>query len=113
MISKWICEICDEEFNNENDCIEHEKTCDPLEFHSCIKCGKHESWTRNNDGQGHKKEGWHDIYLGRMGRGSNLDGCDVNFELCDKCLYEFIETFKWKEHIYNSGSNYFGGDENE
>jgi len=108
MKTKWLCEKCDEEFYNEQECIQHELECDPFEYHFCYKCGKNESWTKSNDGQGHKKESWHKIWLGRMGWGSSLDGCDVNFELCDECLCEFIKGFKHKEYIYDSGSNSSG-----
>lgn len=103
--TKYFCETCGEEFNTEKGCIRHEKECDPIEYHTCTKCGESKSWTKRNDGQGHYIEGWHKIYLGRQGYGSNLDGSDVNFELCDQCLCEYIETFIHKEDIYNSGSN--------
>lgn len=67
-----------------------------------------------DDVEGHYREGWHYIHLGRMGYGSNLDGCDANFKLCDKCLCEFVQTFVHKENIYNSGSNSYidDGEEN-
>jgi hypothetical protein len=107
MKSVWICEKCGAEFSNEQECIQHELQCDQEVIHICSKCGKEESWKMNDDEFGFRQEGWHEIYLGRMGYGSGLDGSDVNFELCDKCLCEFINTFEHKNDIYNSGSNFY------
>lgn len=113
MKQKWVCEKCGEEFEDKQECLDHEKNCNPIEIHTCAKCGKQESWGINEDVYGYLREGWHHINLGRMGYGSSLDGCDVEFELCDQCLNDVIETFKHKENIYNSGSNFYLDDEYE
>lgn len=107
MIQKWICEKCGEEFDNEQYCLQHERNCNPVVIHTCAKCGKQESWGINEDIYRYEQESWHPINLGKMGYGSGLDGCDVDFELCDNCLCEIIDTFKHKENIYNSGSNFY------
>lgn len=49
------------------------------------------------------------IHLGRAGYGSKLDGSEINFDICDDCLIEFIQSFSWegKERAFNSGSNQY------
>lgn len=106
MKSMWICEKCGAEFSSEQECIQHELQCDQEVIHICSKCGKKESWKTSEDIGGSLSESWHSFYLGRMGYGSKLDGCDVNFEICDDCFVDWVDTFKLKKDIYNSGSNY-------
>ena len=74
-----------------------------MKQHFCIKCGKNK-WQdiRNDDIYSEK---WHNINLGKMGYGSYLDGYYVNFELCDKCLVEIIDSFIYKDNIYKTGNN--------
>lgn len=102
---KWYCEKCNSEFDHKQECIQHEEKCNPVVTHVCSKCGKTESYGSEDEDAWLKDEGWHKISLGRMGYGSSLDGSDVNFELCDECLCDYISTFAHKEDIYNSGSN--------
>jgi hypothetical protein len=108
MKSKWICEICEEEFDSQEECLKHEKECNPEISRTCHKCGKTESWHMHDSEAWINEEMWHHVNLGRPGYGSGLDGSDVVFELCDKCLCEFISTFVHRKKIYNSGSNCFG-----
>ena len=85
--------------------VEHEKNCNKKNIFICQKCGKTIIW-HNNDPEAFEIENQcHHINLGRMGYGSMFDGSEVNFDLCDKCLKSFIDTFEFKEDIYNSGSN--------
>jgi hypothetical protein len=108
----WQCEKCKEEFYDKQECINHEKKCNYEEIHICARCGKEELLKCE-----YLQESWHQINLGRMGYGSALDGNDVDFEICDNCLCEIIDEFKYKEDIYNSGSNtnyyYFHDDDLE
>lgn len=85
---------------------------------TCDKCGKETEYTTKDeysvDFDFAANECW-EIRLGRAGYGSGLDGCDVNFDLCDDCLIEFVNTFKHKNVVWNSGSNtgYFPPDDDE
>jgi hypothetical protein len=103
------CEYCNREFNDLEQCIKHEENCNPIVTMTCYKCGKQDSWGKRDDPHSHHSESWHQIRLGRMGYGSNLDGSDINFTLCDKCLCNLVDSFtEWgKESVHNSGSNYY------
>jgi hypothetical protein len=72
-------------------------------YFQCDKCGKEEEYEATSSRRDDvvTKEGCWSIDLGRAGYGSRLDCCDVKFDLCDDCLCEFIETFKYKNRIYN------------
>jgi hypothetical protein len=106
--SRFLCEKCNESFEDKLECLVHEKTCSIVEKRWCFKCGKEESWNIDDDWAFTNSEGWHNISLGQVGYGSMLDGSYVNFVICDDCLYEFIKTFniEGQEKIFNSGSNY-------
>jgi hypothetical protein len=99
----FSCEKCDSEFYSEQDCLEHEEICGKSIMIKCDKCSKEEDIA--DDECGWKSEGWHGINLGRQGYGSGLDGCDVNFTICDDCLMEFINSFtvEGREKVLNSG----------
>jgi hypothetical protein len=103
----YVCGYCETEFNTENECLEHEKICNLEVSYTCDKCGKSESWKTNDDNAWIKSDEWHDINLGRAGYGSSLDGCEVNFTICDDCLTEYIKSFtlEGQEKVFNSGSN--------
>lgn len=77
-------------------------------YFQCDKCGKESEYEVSSDNyeDAITIEGCWSINLGQAGYGSGLDGSNVKFDLCDKCLCEFIETFKYKSRIYNSGTNY-------
>lgn len=79
------------------------------EYFQCDKCGEEFEYEVTGDGYADKynKDGYWSIDLGRPGYGSSFDGCDLQFDICDKCLREFIETFKYKQRIFNSGSRYW------
>lgn len=72
----------------------------------CDKCGKILQW---DDDDFIKAEQiinqCHNVNLGRMGYGSLLDGSVVNFNICDDCLYEFIQSFVNRDKIIYSGAN--------
>lgn len=106
MKQQWICETCEQIFDNELDCSIHEKGCNKIITHICDKCEKIESYNIKNKPLW-VDERWHEINLGRMGYGSRLDGCDVDFILCDDCLVDFIDSFTNKDKIHNSGSRYY------
>lgn len=69
----------------------------------CDRCGKEISYP--TDEYNYEADGCWSIHLGRAGYGSSFDGSDVNFDICDDCLYEFVNTFKHKDRVFNSGSN--------
>jgi hypothetical protein len=108
------CEICGETFNNSNDCSVHEDNCGVIKTFKCDKCGEEIKYTVNdNENTGlyfAQNECWN-INLGRAGYGSKFDGSNINFNLCDDCLYELVESFKneGKERVHYSGVNYSCG----
>lgn len=105
-IQLYVCEKCGAEFNTPERCKEHEKVCGIINTFVCSKCGEVITWENSDSHAKLIKNQCHTINLGRMGYGSALDGCEVVFQLCDQCLIEFIESFKHKEKIYNSGANW-------
>ncbi len=74
----------------------------------CDKCskvityGNDDEFSRNFDFK--SNECW-SINLGRAGYGSKLDGCYVDFDVCDDCLHDFVSSFNHANSIFNSGSN--------
>lgn len=110
MRQKYICEVCGEEFNTSQQCTRHEKNCNPLSEHYCYKCGKKESWKIKDQDAWVKEEAWHRFNNGRAGYGSRLDGSDIEFELCDNCLYHYVNSFEKPDLIHNSGSNCYYDD---
>ncbi len=103
----YTCEKCGEKFSSKEECLEHEEFCGNLITFTCDKCGKTIEWKDNSENAFIYENQCHRIILGRMGYGSMLDGSDVNFNLCDECLCQYIESFKNKDIIYNSGSNFY------
>lgn len=85
-------------------------------YFQCDKCGKEVEIdiTGNTYIDELHKDGYWSIDLGRPGYGSCFDGCDLKFDVCDDCLKEWIDSFKYKNRIYNSGSNMYNrGDNHE
>ena len=37
-----------------------------------------------------------------MGYGSKFDGSYITFDICDTCLEDILNTFRYKSDIYNS-----------
>lgn len=110
MREKYWCDKCGKEFNNKEECLKHEESCNPMVTFKCDKCGKVITYSNAKDENGwdvdpFTKEGCWEIRLGRAGCGSSLDGSDVNFDLCDDCLVEFINSFTSEglERVKNSG----------
>jgi hypothetical protein len=103
LIQKFICEYCGKEFSSEAECDQHEIKCSPMVTHTCIKCGKTETYSMKEDEYGFRSQEWSFIDLGHKGYGSKLDSCHVKFELCDDCLYEFVNSFIHKDEIYKTG----------
>ncbi|KAF6565365.1 hypothetical protein G9G63_09405 [Paenibacillus sp. EKM202P] len=104
---QFQCEKCEEIFTDEGICATHEVNCCTEETRWCYKCGKTETWNVKDDWAFTNQEQWHTVNLGRMGYGSSLDGCDVEFTICDDCLCGIVDTFEieGQEKVYNSGSN--------
>jgi len=99
MKSLFICEKCDAQFQTEQECINHEKDCNPMITYICDKCGKTESYKPDE----HISSYWFSIDLGTPDyRSKELDNKIVKFDLCDSCMYQFINTFKYKDNILNS-----------
>lgn len=63
-----------------------------LESITCNKCGNKCSQI-NFDCSNYV-----DVYY-KAGYGSPIDGDEISFELCEKCLLEFMESFKIKAGI--------------
>jgi hypothetical protein len=81
---------------------------------TCDKCLKEITYTTKDqyrkDFEFSANECW-EIKLGRAGYGSKFDGSEVNFDVCDDCLHEFVNSFKNSAVVFNSGSNAWYGDE--
>ncbi|MNH75637.1 hypothetical protein D3C73_278870 [compost metagenome] len=103
----YICETCDMRFPSSEECEEHEVLYSTLETRWYYKCGKNEEWDSNDDWAFAHNKGWHHIDLCRLGYGSSLDGCEVNFMICDDCLLDIVKSFtvEGQEKVINSGSN--------
>lgn len=115
MRAKYWCEKCGEDFSNRDKCLDHEKKCNPIVIFKCDKCGKTIKYSKNKNeyySKQMKNRCW-SIDLGRAGYGSRLDGSDIDFDLCDDCLIEIINSFTPEgiEKIKNSGSNTYYEDE--
>lgn len=93
MKTKYICTECGKDFNNAEECLKHELTCNELITFKCDKCGKVLTYKKNDYYDFTKNECWN-INLGQAGYGSLLDGCRVSFKLCDDCLTEFVKGLK-------------------
>jgi len=96
------CSKCDKIFegeNAENECLEHEESCNPEVTYICYKCGKVEKWNIFDPDACIKQNRWHNFDLGVLGYGSVFDGDKIAFDLCDSCLEGFIEEFRLKEDV--------------
>lgn len=96
MIIKYYCEVCNKEFYDEWECAEHE-AMHTLSKLSCDKCGR--KYPLNKKHNFILQNMYHEVNLGNLGYGSKLDGCNVEFILCDDCLYNFVNTFLNKDKI--------------
>jgi len=111
--AQYVCEKCEKEFNSERECGDHEKNCQVIHRFLCDKCGKTIEYCLDIESDNFNtywnSEECHRIDLGRPGYGSGLDGCEVNFNLCDDCLIELINSFtiEGREKVINSGSNQY------
>jgi hypothetical protein len=106
---KIVCGNCGRDnFNCIEECLDHEKVCGKTNTFICSKCGKVVMWKNTDIDAQNKMKKCHYINLGRMDYSNGkLDGCDVNFYLCNSCLIGIIDTFEFKDDIYNSGSNFY------
>lgn len=98
MKTKFLCEKCGLDFESQQECIEHEQTCNPMITYVCDKCGKTKSYGLNEP----ILDVWHSFDFGEPNYFSKLENRKVKFELCDDCLYDFINTFKHKNNILMS-----------
>jgi hypothetical protein len=57
----------------------------------CNRCGKTETITK----KGFEEDQFHDINL-IFGYGSNYDGEQLSFTLCEDCVVEYVKTFKYQ-----------------
>ena len=108
MIKQYKCEICGEYFKDEQVCLEHENNCGKTIIHNCSKCGKKESYDSKSNETFIIENQWHNFDLGKLGYGSKLDGCHIDFEICDDCLVDLIDSFteSKSESIYSSESGF-------
>ncbi|HCW04977.1 MAG TPA: hypothetical protein DGK91_10935 [Clostridium sp.] len=96
------CEKCGLGFFDKDACWDHEKDCSNTITFLCQKCGKVISWDKKDDDCFIKENQCHTIDLGRMGYGSKFDGSYITFDICDTCLEDILNTFRYKSDIYNS-----------
>ena len=102
----WICEKCGREFDDIDKCREHEINCNPLNVFQCSKCGKEIKWQDSDPEALSISNKCHYINIEQPGYGSRLDGCNItSFGLCDKCLYDGINTFELKHELLYPRSN--------
>jgi hypothetical protein len=80
-------------------------------MHKCYKCGKEEllppepNFSSNNDfNELIRINRWHNITIDTPGYGSDLDMVNLDFELCDECLNNFINALRLKNLIYGDKS---------
>lgn len=107
MKQKFICEVCLESFDSNEECLQHEILCKGQTF-QCDKCGKVETWRHVDVNSLEKQNSCHAISLGYAEHGSYFDGCYIKFNLCDDCLRALIESFtlEGQEKVFNSGANH-------
>jgi len=105
MVEKYICEKCKMSFPTKEKCLEHERNCCTTVEHYCAKTGKREIIDLRKDDAWAKENQWHKVRLGVMGYGSVMDGYNIEFELSDKALYEFIQSFEKPNLVLETGSN--------
>ena len=110
-VEEYYCEKCNEEFLSKSECEQHEKDCQSTYIFKCDKCGKEIEYTndyKNDDIWLYfNSNECHHVELGSPGYGSKLDSCEIDFNICDDCLHDFVSTFTWEgqEKIFNSGCN--------
>lgn len=73
------------------------------QFFTCNKCGK-EELISSNDYAGLAR--WHHFDAGVAGYGSVLDSCNIQFDLCDECLNEMVNSFLHKDEILHNEGDY-------
>lgn len=93
------CKVCGEVFDSLPDFWGHKETCPSKNTFGCSKCGKIISWGDKDPDAIVKMNQCHIIDAGIAGFGSKLDGCHIDFNLCDDCLFSFINTFRHKDDI--------------
>jgi len=76
----------------------------------CDKCGKELEYTTENEYDKGFDFAYNECWSfrpnhHRAGYGSRFDGSEIILDLCDNCLYEFVDTFKFKNRIMDTGSN--------
>ncbi len=85
-------------------------------LHKCYKCGKEELLHLSPNYQNGIEEfelinQWHKIKIDTPQYGSELDTIKLDFEICDKCLVQFVNSLKLKELIF--GDDYWYPTEND
>ncbi len=94
---KITCEKCGrDDFKDICKCIQHEKKCCKENTFTCHKCGKIIKWKKDDPNAFIIENQCHEINLGMLGYGSELDNVNISFGLCDSCLVNFINSFKLK-----------------
>ncbi len=97
----FICEKCNKEFINEGECLEHELNCKNETIFTCHKCGELTKWSNDNPSS-LKANQCHNIDLGLIGYGSKLENYNIDINLCDNCIVQFIETLKIKDGVFTN-----------
>lgn len=69
-------------------------------YFQCDRCGEIIEYEADLKGTEYflKNKCW-SITLPRGGYPSKFDGQKINFDVCDNCLYEIIDNFKYKSRI--------------
>lgn len=96
----YYCEKCGMGFETKEICLDHENSCNEKITFLCYKCGKVVDWFKCDDNATIKENQCHTVNLGLMGYGSKFDGHSVIFDLCDDCLCDFINTFRYKDDVF-------------
>jgi hypothetical protein len=71
-----------------------ENTLEETIICSCDRCGKEDKFNKQSKESwlDFKENEWHNIKIPTSGYGSILDGCKIEFDLCDQCLFEIVKS---------------------
>lgn len=97
MVKKYACEVCGKEFDTEEECLAHERICNPTITFVCDKCGRTITYKLNDfsDKNMLSKAKCHILYTKDiLTYGSRLDSCIIKINLCDDCLCKMVDGLR-------------------
>lgn len=104
--SVFICERCNMVFDTVAECVAHEEVCGAeIEF-ACQCCGDTYTWVESDPQAFAIKNSCHTIDLGVLGYGTESDGSNVELNVCDYCLVNWVGRFKIKPQFLQEEDDY-------